>query len=100
MQLIQELPVTTKAAEKPGWAYVPDTGHDPSRTPLMPSPGKRSTRNVSSSAAVGGAAGGDRQTARQRSKVAQHLASLDRENHRDVQIVLPGKPKDFAIRGP
>ncbi|KAI9670333.1 MAG: hypothetical protein M1831_006547 [Alyxoria varia] len=101
---------------KPGWAYVPDTGQfiDPSKAPLIPASGprKRATRNVSGSGAAGdfddsggvgaGAAGKERDrdglSARQRTKIAQHLNSLDRENHRDVVIAVPAKAKDLAGR--
>lgn len=107
MPLIQELPNTTHKAEKPGWAYVPDTGHDPSKAPILTAPappGKRARRNVvvaggGAGAGAGGGGAADKQSARQQAKVTQHLASLERENGRDVTVVLPGRGKDVGGRG-
>lgn len=98
MPLIQELPPSKHDTKKPGWAYVPDTGIDPSKAPIVPTgsraTGKRATRGVNV-----GSGEGDQTSARQRARIAQHLASLERENHRDVQIVVPGRAKDVGQRG-
>ena len=88
---------------------------DPSKAPIIPTSGnrKRATRNVSGGGGAidyddsGGAGAGqtgkerdrDGLSARQRTKIAQHLSSLDRENNRDVAIAVAGKAKDVAGRG-
>ena len=93
MPLIQELPVAKGSHSAPGWAYVPDTGYDPSKAPIVPSGSRnRKARNVNLSSS-------NDISARQQHKIDQHLASLDRENHKDVQIVVPNRPKDVASRG-
>ncbi|KAI9722398.1 MAG: hypothetical protein M1828_004765 [Chrysothrix sp. TS-e1954] len=92
MTLVGVLPNST-APTAPGWAYVPDTGYDPSKAPIVPSGArKRAARNAHVAAA------GD-QSARQQSKIARHLADLDKENNKDVQIAVPDKPRDVAKRG-
>ena len=122
LPLIQELPLTYKPADlnnstttnaaartayakkpTPGWAYVPDTGYDPSKAAIVPASGTR--RGVTRAGGGGGAGGGSgvvgplgRESAQRRSKINQHLAALDRENHRDVQIPLP--ERDSGVKGP
>jgi len=91
MPQIEILPNSTSISA-PGWAYVPDTGYDPSKAAIQPSGArKRAARNV----VVGG---GDR-TARQNNAVLKHLAELDKDNHRDVQIPVPTRQKDATGRG-
>ena len=92
MPLIEVLPNSTTASA-PGWAYVPDTGYDPSKAAIVPSGSrKRATRTLPV------AANGDL-SARQQSKLNRHLTELDKENHKDLQIIVPDKPRDVAKRG-
>ena len=91
MPLIEVLPNSTSISA-PGWAYVPDTGYDPSKAPIQPSGArKRNARTV-------GITGGD-STARQTNALMKRLADLDKDNHKDVQIVLPTRQKDAGGRG-
>ncbi|KAL9055670.1 MAG: hypothetical protein Q9162_003396 [Coniocarpon cinnabarinum] len=92
MPLIEELPTAKAANATPGWAYVPDTGYDPSKAPIVPSGARNRGRKAN-------AASSNEITARQQHKIDQHLALLDRENHRDVQIAVPNRPRDVAARG-
>ncbi|KAI9846887.1 MAG: hypothetical protein M1837_003499 [Sclerophora amabilis] len=92
MPLIEVLPNST-AASAPGWAYVPDTGYDPSKTAIQPSGTRhRAARNA------GGASAHDR-SARQNTAIQKHLAELDRDNHRDVQISVSARQREGAGRG-
>ena len=93
MPLIEEIPTAKANASTPGWAYVPDTGYDPSKAPIIPS----GTRNRKARNAA--APSKNEISARQQHKIDQHLASLDRENHRDVQIAVPNRPSNVAARG-
>ncbi|KAI9781150.1 MAG: hypothetical protein M1839_006258 [Geoglossum umbratile] len=90
--LIEILPNTSTATTAPGWAYVLDTGlNDPSKaSPLQPAgPRQRNARN--------NAAGGQETTARQNNAVLKHLAELERDNHREVQIpVSLGKGREVG----
>src|SRR5579862_7328556 len=90
--LIEVLPNTSTTSTAPGWAYVLDTGpNDPSKAlPLQPAgPRQRNVRN--------NAAGGQETTARQNNAVLKHLAELERDNHREVQIpVNLGKGRDVG----
>ncbi|KAI9730121.1 MAG: hypothetical protein M1834_006114 [Cirrosporium novae-zelandiae] len=85
--LVEELPNSSSAA--PGWAYVTDTGYDPSKAALQPA----STTRVRASRHVGVAAG-DESSRRQLNALAKRLEDLQRDNHRDVQIPIPSKLKE------
>jgi zinc finger HIT domain-containing protein 1 len=82
----------SNSVSAPGWAYVPDNGYDPSKVAIQPS-GARKRAARASGAAVGDA------TNRQQNAVLKHLADLDKENHRDVQVAVPSKHKDTTSRG-
>lgn len=87
MPLIEVLP-NTSAVSAPGWAYVPDTGWDPSKAPLQPSGARqRAARNV----AVGNS---QEVSVRQQNAITKHLAELDRDNYKDVQIAIPTRQRD------
>ncbi|EAW11270.1 putative HIT finger domain protein [Aspergillus clavatus NRRL 1] len=74
----------------PGWTYVPDRGFDPAKAALAPTIGrKRGIRD----------GGRTDLSSRQTNAIIRHLAELDRENHREVQIAIPVKQKDTAGRG-
>lgn len=92
MPLVTELATAKGKGSAPGWAYVPDTGFDPSKAPIVATSGKRTARAAPIHP-------GGELSARQQSKVATHLANLDKENHKDVQIVVPNRPRDIAARG-
>ncbi|KAL8771852.1 MAG: hypothetical protein Q9209_002790 [Squamulea sp. 1 TL-2023] len=83
---IEVLPNSTSITA-PGWAYVPDNGFDPSKTPIQPSGARKRAARTS------GLAGGDT-TARQQHATLKHLLDLDKDNHRDVQIPVPARFKD------
>jgi zinc finger HIT domain-containing protein 1 len=94
MPLIEVLPQTTTTSA-PGWAYVPDTGYDPSKAPILPSGARQ--RAATRITAVG-----DGETSvRQQNAITKHLIELDKDNHRDVVIAIPTKKKgrDAAERG-
>ncbi|KAI9823615.1 MAG: hypothetical protein M1832_002396 [Thelocarpon impressellum] len=91
MPLIEVLPNST-AATAPGWAYVPDTGFDPSKAAIQPTGSRhRAARNVA-------ADGGHDRSVRQNNAILKHLAELDKDNHRDVQIPVPVRQRDGAGR--
>lgn len=85
---VEVLPTST-AIRAPGWALVPDTGHAPSQV------ASQATTKRGRAARASNIGGGDT-TARQQNAVLKHLADLDRDSHRDVQITVP---KDTAGRG-
>lgn len=87
-----ELLTDTKSTAQPGWAYVPDRGFDPAKAAMAPTLGrKRGIRDAGK--------GGD-MTSRQNTAIVRHLAELDRENQRDVQIPVPVKQaKEAGARG-
>lgn len=87
MPRIEVLP-NSSIAVAPGWAYVPDTGYDPSKAPLNPAARKRNARNVAA------AAGGER-SVRQQNAIQRRLAELDKDSHKDIQIPAP-KVKEAA----
>jgi zinc finger HIT domain-containing protein 1 len=87
---VQELP-STKSISTPGWAYVPDTGINPSVAALQPSRAKRA-RNLPNASA-------HENTAKQDAKILRELAALDKESHKDVQIPVPVRHRDNAGRG-
>ncbi|EAU33762.1 conserved hypothetical protein [Aspergillus terreus NIH2624] len=75
----------------PGWTYVADRGFDPAKAAITPAIGrKRGIRDP----------GRADLSSRQNNAIVRHLAELDRENHRDVQIPIPAKQKDAAGRVP
>ncbi|KAL0260008.1 hypothetical protein SLS55_005751 [Diplodia seriata] len=84
MPHIEVIPITSGAAPAPGWAYVPDTGYDPSKVAINPSARKRTARQD-----LGGAPD---LTARQQTQLHKRIAELDRENQKEV--VLPAKIKE------
>ena len=73
----------------PGWALVPDVG----RNPLQGTP--QSSMKRGRAARASNLIGGDT-TTRQQNAVLKHLADLDEDSHRDVQIPVP---KDNSARG-
>lgn len=92
MYRVEVLPGATTHAT-PGWAYVPDRGFNPAKAAITPTLGrKRGIREPGGRADL---------SSRQNNAVIRHLAELDRENHRDVQIPIPMKqqPKEAALRG-
>lgn len=91
MPQIEIVPNSTSISA-PGWAYVPDNGYDPSKLAIQPTGARKRAARTS------GIAGGDT-TTRQQNVVLKHLAELDKDNQRDVQISLPAKHKDSASRG-
>ncbi|OJK02287.1 hypothetical protein ASPACDRAFT_1854269 [Aspergillus aculeatus ATCC 16872] len=71
----------------PGWTYVPDRGFDPAKAAITPTIGrKRGIRDP----------GRTDLSSRQTNAIIRHLAELDRENHRDVQIQVPVRQKEPA----
>lgn len=87
MPHIEVLPTGTSLAQ-PGYAFVPDTRQAP-QTALQPTASrKRAARST-------GTGFGDT-TIRQQNVVLKHLADLDRDGTRDVQIPVP---KEAAGRG-
>lgn len=87
---VQELP-SAKSISAPGWAYVPDTGINPSVAALQPSRAKRA-RNLPNAST-------HENTAKQDAKILRELAALDKESHKDVQIPVPVRHRDNAGRG-
>lgn len=91
MPRIEVVPNSTSVSA-PGWAYVPDNGYDPSKVAIQPS-GARKRAARTSGLGVGDS------TTRQQNAVLKHLADLDKDSHRDVQIPVPSKQKDALSRG-
>ncbi|KAL8654198.1 MAG: hypothetical protein Q9210_001644 [Variospora velana] len=83
---IEVLPNSTSISA-PGWAYVPDNGYDPSKAAIQPSGARK--RAARASAITGGDT-----TTRQNNATLRHLAELDKDNYRDVQIVVPSRLKE------
>ncbi|MCJ1305701.1 hypothetical protein MMC08_008517, partial [Hypocenomyce scalaris] len=90
MPHIEVLPNSTSISA-PGWAYVPDTGYDPSKVALQPSGARKRAARASNIR-------GGESTTRQNNAVLKHLAELDKDNHRDVQIAVPIRQRDAAGR--
>lgn len=88
MPQIEVIPNSTSISA-PGWAYVPDNGYDPSKVAIQPS-GARKRAARASALAIGDT------TTRQQTAVLKHLAELDKDSHRDVQIAIPAKQKESA----
>lgn len=91
MPHVEVLPNSTSISA-PGWAYVPDTGFDPSKVAIQPSGARK--RN----ARVAGLAGGDN-SLKQNNAVLKRIADLDKDNFKDVQIPVPSK-KEVGGRPP
>lgn len=92
MYRVEVLPGSSTHAT-PGWTYVPDRGFDPAKAAIAPTLGrKRGIREPGR---------GTDLSSRQTNAIIRHLAELDRENHKDVQIPIPVKqqPKEAALRG-
>ncbi|KAL9119019.1 MAG: hypothetical protein Q9187_004427 [Circinaria calcarea] len=89
MPSIEVLP-NSSSVSAPGWAYVPDTGYDPSKAPIQPTARKRNAR-------ITGLAGGDT-TVKQNNALLKRLGDLDKDNHKDVQISLPARVRDGGGR--
>ena len=88
MPHVEVLPSST-SVRAPGYALVPDAGSGTFQAPAQQTSGKkRAARSL-------GLAGGDT-TVRQQNAILKHLAELDKDSHRDVQIPVP---KDNAGRG-
>lgn len=83
---------STKTTHAPGWAYVPDTGINPS--PALPSNRKRARNQPGA-----GPLSLSDATARQEAKVRKELELLDRDNQRDVNIPIPPRAAGAAGRG-
>lgn len=98
MPLVDVVPNSTTSTSAPGWAYVPDTGYDPSKAPIVPSGARKRARNTAFNSGPSSVAGKEALSARQQSKIVKHLAELDKDSTRDVQIVVPGKPRDVGHR--
>lgn len=85
---VEVLPNST-SIKAPGWALVPDTGREPTQV------ASQATTKRGRAARASNIGGGDT-SARQQNAVLKHLADLDKDSHRDVQIPVP---KDNAGRG-
>ena len=87
MVFIEEV-ANSASVSAPGWAYVPDTGFDPSKAPIQPSARKRNARIQQ---------GGDT-TARQSNAILKRLAELDKDNFKDTHIPVPTRQKEGGGR--
>lgn len=90
MYHIEVLPNSTSHIT-PGWTYVPDRGFDPAKAAITPAIGRK--RGIREPGGRGDL------SSRENNAIIRHLAELDRENHRDVQIAIPVKQKEPAGRG-
>lgn len=71
---------------------MPDTGYDPSKAAIIPSGArKRATRDIT-------VATSGETSIKQQNVIARELAELDKDNHHDVQIIVPGRPQNVAAR--
>ncbi|KAJ5081605.1 Zinc finger HIT-type [Penicillium alfredii] len=88
---VELLPDSSSVAT-PGYTYVADRGFNPAQAAMAPTLGrKRGIRDAGK--------GGD-VSSRQANAIMRHLAELDRENQRDVQIPVPVKQaKEAGSRG-
>lgn len=84
-----EVLANSTSIRAPGWALVPDTGRGPSQA------APQSSTKRGRAARASNLGGGDT-TARQQNAVLKHLADLDKDSNRDVQVPVP---KDSAGRG-
>lgn len=81
---VQEIP-TSRGKVEPGWAYVADTGINPSQAALRPTNQKRA-RNLTT---AGGAATSQDLYTKQDAKTLRELAQLEKDSFRDAQISIP-----------
>ena len=89
-----EVLANSASIKTPGYTLVPDHGQGTVQAAvLQPTPGrnKRGTRYT-------GVAGADTTVAQQNS-VLKHLADLDKDSQRDVQIAVPSKQRESAGKG-
>jgi hypothetical protein len=86
MPRVDEIPLATTSTMAPGWAYVPDTGFDPSKTAINPtqSRNQRAARTAAQPIRRGGSTA--ELTARQQAAIQRHLAELDRDNFKEVPV--------------
>ncbi|KAF6810309.1 hit finger domain-containing protein [Colletotrichum sojae] len=75
---------SAKTTSAPGWAYVPDTGVNPSAAALQPAGRKRAARNKANPSASD-------LTVRQEAKIRKELEALDKDCGRDASIPIPAK---------
>jgi zinc finger HIT domain-containing protein 1 len=75
---------SAKTTNAPGWAYVPDTGINPSVAALQPTNRKRAARNQPNLSLSD-------VSARQEAKIRKELDALDRDGNRDPNIQVPQK---------
>lgn len=95
MPNIEVIP-NAKEAKTPGWAYVADSGLDPSKAAIVPSGARQRARlNYANETATPVLAPAE-VTSREQNRINRRLVDLEKENHRDVKIEVPGKPKDVA----
>lgn len=94
MPSVEVIPNSSTSSAAPGWTYVTDTGFDPSKAAIVPSGARKRARNST----FAGARANEPLSARQQASIAKHIADLDKENHRDVQIVVPDRPRDVGQR--
>ena len=90
MPQIEVLP-DSSAAPAPGWAYVADTGYDPSKVAINPKDRKRVSHRP------GGPPTGNELSARQRTAIARRIADLERDNDPKSNIPIPTKSIVFPI---
>ena len=88
MPQIDVVPNSTSISA-PGWAYVADSGYDPSKAAIQPTGVRKRAARTS------GIAGGN-STTRQQNAILKHIAELDRDNYRDVQITIPNKSREYV----
>lgn len=86
---VREVALST-APQGPGWAYVPDTGINASVAALQPAARKRHRTELTSNTEL---------SAKQDAKILRDIKALEQENHRDVAIPIPERPKDNLGRG-
>ncbi|CAD6568305.1 MAG: hypothetical protein ASARMPRED_001661 [Alectoria sarmentosa] len=85
-----EVLANSTSIRAPGYTLVPDHGQGTVQAAIQPTAGrnKRGTR-------FAGVAGADT-TVAQQNAVLKHLADLDKDSQRDVQIAVPSKQRDSA----
>ncbi|CEO60598.1 hypothetical protein PMG11_05218 [Penicillium brasilianum] len=83
-----ELLANSSSHATPGYTYVADRGFGPAKSAMAPALGrKRGIHNAGK--------GGDI-SSRRANAIIRHIAELDRENQRDVQISVPARPAKEA----
>lgn len=86
-----EVLANSTSIRAPGYTLVPDHGQGTVQAAVQPTAG----RNKRGTRFAGVAAGADTTVAQQNS-VLKHLADLDKESQRDVQIAVPSKQRESA----